>query len=109
MKKIDENLFNYKVIYADGALIALGLCSNLPEFAKELIGEPISLESIKALTAEIDSRLGKNIQATFRLGQMDLRESAADMLEDAAKQAEDGIVASAYLQAVALVRDMEIP
>ena len=46
--------------------------------------------------------------ATFRLGQMDFQQSAADMLEDAAKQA-DGLVASTLLHASALVRDMKIP
>ncbi len=46
--------------------------------------------------------------ATFRLGQMDFQQSAADMLEDAAKQA-DGLVATTLLHASALVRDMKIP
>lgn len=45
--------------------------------------------------------------ATFRLGQMDFQQSAADMLEDAAKQA-DGLVATTLLHASALVRDMKI-
>ena len=50
-----------------------------------------------------------NRPATFRLGQMDFQQSAADMLEDVSKQVEDGLVSSAFLQAAALVRGMEIP
>ena len=47
-------------------------------------------------------------QATFRLGQMDFQQSAADMLEYVAKQAA-GLVAITLLHASALVRDMKIP
>ncbi len=47
-------------------------------------------------------------QATFRLGQMDMRECAADMLEDLSKEIADSIVSAAFLQAAALVRDMKV-
>ena len=51
---------------------------------------------------------GSDGPAIFRLGQMDFQQCAADMLEDAAKQA-DGLVATTLLHASALVRDMKIP
>ena len=67
------------------------------------------MEALKTLAAEVNRRLGKSDEATFRLGQMDMRESAADILEDASKEIANSIVSAAFLQASALVRDMEIP
>ena len=94
---------------ADGMLVALNACNALPAFARNRMQDPVSLEALKILAAEVNHRLGKSDEATFRLGQMDFQQSAADMLEDVSKQTEDGLVASAYLQAAALVRGMEIP
>ena len=93
---------------ADGMLVALNACNALPAFTRNRMQDPVSLEALKALAEEVNRRLGKSDAATFRLGQMDMRESVADMLEDAAKQA-DGLVASTLLHASALVRDMKIP
>ena len=94
---------------ADGMLVALNACNALPAFTRNRMHDPVSFQALKALAVEVNRRLGKSDEATFRLGQMDQRESAADMLEDVSKQAEDGLVAAAFLQAAALVRDMEIP
>lgn len=54
-------------------------------------------------------RPSKHDEAIFRLGQMDMQESAADMLEDLSKEIADSIVSAAFLQAAALVRDMKVP
>lgn len=94
---------------ADGMLVALHACNALPAFARNRMQDPVSLEALKALAAEVNLRLGKSDEATFRLGRMDQRESAADMLEDVSKEIADSIVSAAFLQAAALVRDMEIP
>ena len=94
---------------ADGMLVALHACNALPAFAKNRMQAPVSLEALKALAAEVSRRLGKSDEATFRLGRMDQRESAADMLEDVSKEIADSVVSAAFLQAAALVRDMEIP
>ena len=94
---------------ADGMLVALNACNALPAFTRNRMQDPVSLEALKALAEEVNRRLGKSDAATFRLGQMDMRESAADMLEDLSKEISDSIVSAAFLQAAALVRDMEIP
>ena len=94
---------------ADAMLVAMNTCDALPKFVLVSMTETESFHALKKLAEEVRRRIWLKNPATFCLGQMDLRESAADMLEDAAKQAEDGIVASTYLQAAALVRDMEIP
>lgn len=94
---------------ADAMLVALHACNTLPAFARNRMQDPVSLEALKALVAEVSRRLGKSDEATFRLGQMDQRESAADMLEDISKEIADSVVSAAFLQAAALVRDMEIP
>lgn len=94
---------------ADGMLVALNACNALPVFARNRMQDPVSLEALKKLAAEVNRRLGKSDVATFRLGQMDQRESAADMLEDLSKENADSIVSAAFLQAAALVRDMKIP
>lgn len=93
---------------ADGMLVALNACNALPAFARNRMQDPVSLEALKILAAEVNRRLGKSDSATFRLGQMDQRESAADMLEDLSKEIADSIVSAAFLQAAALVRDMRI-
>lgn len=94
---------------ADGMLVALNACNALPVFAKNRMQDPVSLEALKNLAAEVNRRLGKSDVATFRLGQLDQRESAADMLEDLSKEIADSIVSAAFLQTAALVRDMKIP
>ena len=94
---------------ADGMLVALNACNALPAFTRNRMQDPVSLEALKTLAEEVSRRLGKSDEATFRLGQMDLRESAADMLEDLSKEIADSIVSAAFLQAAALVRDMKIP
>lgn len=48
-------------------------------------------------------------QAVFRLGQMDMRESIADMLRDTAMQLSSTVIRSAILHASRMVREMEIP
>ena len=93
---------------ADGMLVALHACNALPAFARNRMQDPVSLEALKTLAAEVNRRLGKSDEATFRLGRMDQRESASDMLEDVSKEIVDSVVSAAFLQAAALVRDMEI-
>lgn len=90
---------------ADAMLVALNTCDALPKFVLLSLTETESFHALKKLAEEVL----RNTPATFRLGQMDFQQSAADMLEDVSKQMEDGLVASAYLQAAALVRGMEIP
>ena len=94
-------------VAADGMLVAIEACNALPAFVKNRMHDPVSFQALKALAEEVSRRLGKSDAATFRLGQMDFQQSAADMLEDAAKQA-DGLVATTLLHASALVRDMKI-
>ena len=94
---------------ADGMLVALNTCNALPAFTRNRMQDPVSLEALKTLAEEVNRRLGKSDEATFRLGQMDLRESAADMLEAVSKGTSDEIVSAALLQAAALVRDMKVP
>lgn len=89
-------------------LVALHTCDALPKFVLAGLAETEPFHALKKLAEEVHRRIWLNTPATFRLGQMDFRQGAADMLEDTAKQAEDGLVASAFLQAAALVRDMEI-
>lgn len=93
---------------ADGMLVAIDACNALPVFVRNRMQYPVSFQALKALAEEVNRRLGKSDAATFRLGQMDLRESAADMLEDLSKEIADSIVSAAFLQAAALVRDMKI-
>lgn len=94
---------------ADTMLVALNACDALPEFVLLSLTETESFNAMKKLAEEVHRRIWLNTPATFRLGQMDFQQSAADMLEDVSKQTEDGLVASAFLQAAALVRGMEIP
>ena len=93
---------------ADGMLVAIDACNALPVFVRNRMQDPVSLEALKSLAEEVNRRLGKSDAATFRLGQMDLRESAADMLEDLSKEIADSIVSAAFLQAATLVRDMKV-
>lgn len=79
-------------------LLAKGMLNHVPG--------PCAAASVFA--AAVRSATGHDEPAIFRLGQMDFQQSAADMLEDAAKQA-DGLVSTALLHASALVRDMKIP
>lgn len=94
---------------ADAMLVALNTCDALPKFVLLSLAETESFNALKKLAEEVLRRIWLNTPATFRLGQMDFQQSAADMLEDVSKQTEDGLVASAFLQAAALVRGMEIP
>lgn len=48
-------------------------------------------------------------QAVFRLGQMDMRESIADMLRDSALQRSSTVIRAAILEASRMVREMVIP
>lgn len=93
---------------ADGMLVALNACNALPAFARTRMQDPVSLEALKALAKEVNRRLGKSDAATFRLGQMDFQQCAADALEAASKSIENGLVSLAFLQAAALVRDMKV-
>lgn len=94
---------------ADGMLVALNACNALPAFTRNRMQDPVSLEALKTLAEEVNRRLGKSDAATFRLGQMDMQQCAADALEAASKTIENGRVSLAFLQAAALVRDMKIP
>lgn len=94
---------------AGGTLVGLNACNALPAFVLNRLTDTQSFHALKKLAEEVHRRIWLNTPATFRLGQMDFRQSAADMLEDVSKQTEDGLVASAFLQAAALVRGMEIP
>lgn len=94
---------------ADAMLVALNTCDALPKFVLLSLTETESFHALKKLAEEVLRRIWLNTPATFRLGQMDFQQSAADMLEDVSKQTEDGLIASAFLQAAALVKDMKIP
>lgn len=94
---------------AGGTLVALNACNALPAFVLSRLTDTQSFHALKKLAEEVLRRIWLNTPATFRLGQMDFQQSAADMLEDVSKQTEDGLAASAFLQAAALVRGMEIP
>lgn len=94
---------------ADGMLVAIDACSALPVFVRNRMQDPVSFQALKALAEEVNRRLGKSDAATFRLGQMDMQESIADMLEDVAKQNEEATsYAYAFEKAAALVRDMKV-
>ena len=94
---------------ADGMLVAIDACNALPVFVRNRMQDPVSFQALKALAEEVNCRLGKSDEATFRLGQMDFQQCAADALEAASKTIENGLVSLAFLQAAALVRGMEIP
>ena len=94
---------------ADGMLVALHACNALPAFVLNRLPDAKSFRALKKLAEEVHRRIWLKNPATFRLGQMDFRRCAADMLEDASKETEDEIFSTALLQAAALVRDMEIP
>lgn len=94
---------------ADGMLVAIDACNALPVFVRNRMQDPVSFQALKALAEEVNRRLGKSDVATFRLGQMDFQQCAADALEAASKSIENGLVSLAFLQAAALVRDMDIP
>ena len=49
----------------------------------------------------------KEMQAVFRLGQMDMREAAAQMIEDLADGTQ-GIVCSTLIDAAQRVRNLEV-
>lgn len=89
-------------------LMALYACNALPVLATGMTITNEAFAALKCLTELANQILYTNKPATFRLGKMDFQQCAADMLEDAAKEA-DGLVASALLHAAALVRDMKIP
>lgn len=94
---------------ADGMLVALNACNALRAFARNRMQDPVSLEALKTLAEEVNRRLGKSDAATFRLGQMDMKFSAADMLESVSKGTSGESVSAVLLQAAALVRDMKVP
>lgn len=94
---------------AGGTLVGLNACNALPAFVLNRLTDTQSFHALKKLAEEVLRRIWLNTPATFRLGQMDFQQSAADMLEDVSKQTEDGLAASAFLQAAALVREIEIP
>lgn len=94
---------------ADGMLVALNACNALPAFVRNRLQDPVSFDMLKTLAAEVNCRLGKSDKSSFRLGQLDFQQCAADVLEDASKSIENGLVSLAFLQAAALIRDMEIP
>lgn len=93
---------------AGGTLISLNACNALPAFVLNRLTDTEAFLALKKLAEEVHRRIWLKDPATFRLGQMDMRESAADMLEDVSKGVENEIVSAALLQAAALVRDMEV-
>lgn len=94
---------------ADGMLVAIEACNALPVFVRNRMQDPVSFQVLKSLAEEVNRRLGKSDETAFRLGQMDFQQCAADALEAASKSIENGLVSLAFLQAAALVRDMNIP
>lgn len=94
---------------ADAMLVALHACDALPKFVLAGLTETQSFEALKRLAEEVHRRIWLKTPATHRLGMMDFQQCAADMLEEVSKEVEEGLVASTFLQAAALVRDMEIP
>lgn len=94
---------------AGGTLVGLNACNALPAFVLNRLTDTQSFHALKKLAEEVLRRIWLKTPATFRLGQMDFQQSAADMLEDVSKETEDEIVSAALLQAAALVRDMKVP
>lgn len=81
------------------------------EFAGTFFGDPILKMAVNAAldhtpTVDLPELTGAEKQAVFRLGQMDMRESIADMLEDMA-DGTHGIVCSTLIDAAQRVRRME--
>lgn len=94
---------------AEILLEALWESNALKVLAKGMLNHvPGPCVAASVFAAAVLSLSGSDGPAIFRLGQMDFQQCAADMLEDAAKQA-DGLVATTLLHASALVRDMKIP
>lgn len=93
---------------AQSMLVALNTCDALPKFVLSSLIETQSFHALKKLAEEVHRRIWLKTPATFRLGQMDFQQCAADMLEDLAKDAK-GVVASTLLSAASMVRAMEIP
>jgi hypothetical protein len=94
---------------ADGMLVAIDACNALPAFTRNRMQDPVSLEALKTLAVEVNRRLGKSDEATFRLGQMDMKESIADMLEGVSKGTSGFLLSDALIHAAALVRSMKVP
>ena len=96
---------------AGGILISLNACNALPAFVLNWLMDTESFHALKKLAEEVNRNIWLKNPATFRLGQMDMRESVADMLEAVAEQSDDenDRYRYAFLKAAALVRSMEIP
>lgn len=96
---------------ADGMLVALNACNALPAFVLNRLTDSVSFQTLKKLAEEIVRNIWIKTPATFRLGQMDMQQCAADMLEAVAEQYDDENDRYRYvfLKAAALVRGMEIP
>ena len=94
---------------AGGTLVGLNACNALPAFVLNRLTDTESFHALKKLAEEVHRRIWLRKPATFRLGQLDFQQCAADMLEDISKEVEDSTVSAAFLQAAALVRDMKVP
>ena len=94
---------------ADGMLVAIDACNALPVLVRSRMQDPVSFQTLKALAEEVNRRLGKSDAATFRLGQMDMKESIADMLEGVSNGTNGFLLSDALIHAAALVRSMKIP
>lgn len=89
-------------------LMALYACNALPVLATGMTITTEAFAALKCLTELANQILYTNKPATFRLGQMDFQQCAADMLEDAAKESVDPLLESALHCASEMVRKMEI-
>lgn len=71
-----------------------------------------SCETLRDLAWFADDLLNNSSaekQGIFRLGQMDMKESIADMLRDSALQRSSTVIRAALLEASRMVREMEVP
>ena len=83
------------------------------EFAYSFLADPFLKMAVNAVldnapAAEVSHLISAEKQAVFRLGQMDMRDSMAVMLRDAANRSR-GIIRADFMTAADLIAEREIP
>ena len=83
------------------------------EFAGTFLGDPILKMAVNAVldhapAVDLPKLTSAEKQATFRLGQMDMKESIVAILQGTAEFT-SGITRAALLAAVDLIKDQEVP
>lgn len=82
------------------------------EFAGTFLGDPILKMAVNAVldhapAADLPKLTSAEKQATFRLGQMDMRDSMVAMLRDEAERA-GGAIKVDFMAAAEMIAEMEI-